>query len=106
MAHVNLHHPFQPRDQKHKREDDQSEECVAGHLADDITIKNAHNAKVQSNTHAVGLMALCVMAGASTVLRILSPRVSQAALACILLKSSMPTATNLRLDPRFGTRAE
>ena len=45
MAHVNLHYPFQPWDQKHKREDDQSEECVAGHLADDITIQNAHNAK-------------------------------------------------------------
>src|SRR5437879_3739322 len=53
MAHINLHELHQAGDQKHEGENDQSEEGVAGDLADNITIQNAHDARVQCTTLSV-----------------------------------------------------
>ena len=50
MAHVNLHQPYEPGHEKHECEDDQSEQCVAGYLADDIAIQNTHDANAQCIT--------------------------------------------------------
>ena len=63
MAHINLHELHQAGDQKYKRENNQSEEGVAGYLADDITIQNAHDCE-SSVYHAVSFarFSLCVTA--------------------------------------------
>jgi len=113
MTHIDFHELYQAGDEKHERENDQSEEGVAGYLADDITIENAHDAEVQCTTLSVSPGFSLLHSGnergltRSVADRGMSSRPNCSCLYTLIL--SMPTAmnpTNRLRQPCFRTPAE
>jgi len=52
VTHEEFHQADQLGHEKYKGEDDESEECVAENLADDIAVQDAHDENGECNTVA------------------------------------------------------
>src|ERR1051325_2256828 len=107
MAHVNLHQPYEPRHEKHECEDDQSEECVARYLADNIAIQNTHDANAQCTTLSARLRFS--PRNRRAIYRVVANSVIRSLIgySCLYtLNLSMPIATDHLREPRLGTPAE
>ena len=54
MPHQQFHQADELRNEKDKREDNEAQERMTKNFANDVAVKNAHEAKIESSTLYVG----------------------------------------------------